>query len=221
LLSIVHKTALPPPPPPRKAGLNGYPGLRSDAMPETSLPVTLEGHSLAALADAICGRTLPPVDQWHPEHCGDSEMVIHRDGRWTYRGEAIDREAMIRLFSTVLRREPDGSFVLVTPAERLVITVESTPFRAIAMTSEGAAQDRRIALQIDRADALIVGPAHPLTLVDTPNGPSPRVLVRGGLEAELSRPLYYELAEIALAEAADPPGVWSDGAFFTLGESDQ
>ncbi len=187
-------------------------------MPETRPPVTLEGRSLTALAGAISGRTLPPVEQWHPAHCGDSEMVIHRDGRWTYRGEPIDREAMVRMFSTVLRREPDGGFVLVTPAERLTIAVESTPFRAIAMTSEGTAKDRRIALEIDRADALIVSPSHPLTLVDTPHGPSPRVLVRGGLEAELSRPLYYELAEIALAEANDPPGIWSDGAFFALAE---
>jgi hypothetical protein len=188
-------------------------------MPETSPPVTLEGRSLAGLADAISGRTLPPVEQWHPDHCGDSEMVIHRHGRWTYRGEPIDREAMVRLFATVLRREPDGSFVLVTPAERLVIEVQSTPFRAIAMTSEGSGKLRRIALEIDRADALIVGPAHPLTIVETDHGPSPRVRVRGGLEAELSRPLYYELAEIALAEGNDPPGIWSDGAFFTLGEA--
>ncbi len=190
-------------------------------MPETHPPVTLEGHSLTALADAISARTLPPVEQWHPDHCGDSEMVIHRDGRWTYRGEPIDREAMVRLFSTVLRREPDGSFVLVTPAERLIIKVESTPFRAVAMTSEGVRKDRRIALEIDRADVLIVGPQHPLTIIATAHGPSPRVLVRGGLEAELSRSLYYELAEIALAEGCDPPGIWSDGAFFALGEAGQ
>ena len=188
-------------------------------MPETHPPVTLEGHTLAALADAISGRTLPPVEQWHPDHCGDSEMVIHRDGRWTYRGEPIEREAMVRLFSTVLRREPDGSFVLVTPSERLVIAVESTPFRAVAMTSEGSGRNRRIALEIDRADALIISAAHPLAILDTPHGPSPRVRVRGGLEAALSRPLYYELAEIALAEASDPPGVWSDGAIFALGEA--
>lgn len=190
-------------------------------MPETNPPLTLEGRSLAALAEAISGRTLPPVEQWHPDRCGDSEMVIHRDGRWTYRGEPIDREAMVRLFSTVLRREPDGGFVLVTPAERLVIKVESTPFRAVAMTSEGSGTDRRIALEIDRADALIVSASHPLVIVGTPGGPSPRVVVRGGLEAELSRPLYYELAEIALAEANDPPGIWSDGAFFSLGEQSQ
>ncbi|MEO6248558.1 MAG: DUF1285 domain-containing protein [Sphingomicrobium sp.] len=185
-------------------------------MPETHPPVTLEGRSLGELVEAIGDRALPPVDRWHPVHCGDSDMVIHRDGRWTYRGEPIGREAMVRLFSTVLRREPDGSHVLVTPAERLMIRVEATPFRAIAMTSEGEGRERRIAFEIDRADALIVGPTHPLKLIDTPAGPSPRVLVRGGLEAELARPVYYELAELALAEANDPPGLWSDGAFFTL-----
>ena len=189
-------------------------------MPETRPPITIAGRSLAALADAVGERSLPPVEQWHPDHCGDSEMVIRRDGSWTYRGEPIGREAMVRLFSTVLRREPDGSHVLVTPAEKLAIGVEATPFRAIAMTSEGKGRDRRLALEIDHADAVIVGAAHPLTIVDTPAGPSPRVLVRGGLEAELARPVYYELAEIALAEGHDPPGLWSDGCFFALGPSE-
>ena len=185
-------------------------------MPETNPKVTLDGHSLDALAKALSSRSLPPVDQWHPDHCGDSQMVIHRDGSWTYRGDPIARNAMIRLFSTVLRCEPDGSHVLVTPAERLAITVQSTPFRALAMTTEGDGEARRLALEIDHADAVIVGRDHPLTIVDTPAGPSPRVLVRGRLEAELARPLYYELAEIALAEGHDPPGIWSDGAFFAL-----
>ncbi|MEO7787253.1 MAG: DUF1285 domain-containing protein, partial [Sphingomicrobium sp.] len=134
-------------------------------MPETTPPVTLEGRSLAGLAEAIRGRSLPPVEQWHPDHCGDSEMVIRRDGSWTYRGEPIGREAMMRLFSTVLRREPDGSHVLVTPGEKLAIEVEATPFRAIAMTSEGEGRERRIGLEIDRADALMVGSTHPLLLI--------------------------------------------------------
>lgn len=190
-------------------------------MPETRPPITLEGRSLAGLAEVIGGRSLPPVEQWHPEHCGDSEMVIRRDGSWTYRGEPIGREAMVRLFSTVLRREPDGSHVLVTPGEKLTIAVEAAPFRAIAMTSEGEGRQRRIALEIDHADAVIVGPSHPLAIVATPAGPSPRVVVRGGLEAELARPVYYELAEMALNESDDPPGIWSDGAFFGLGAQDQ
>ena len=185
-------------------------------MPESRPPVALTGQSLDALAAVLSARTLPPVDRWHPDHCGNSDMVIRRDGSWTYRGDPIARPAMVRQFASVLRREPDGSHVLVTPAERLTIAVESTPFRAIALTSEGEGRDRRLALELDHADALIVGPAHPLTVIETPHGPSPRVLVRHGLEAELSRPLYYELAEIALAEGYDPPGIWSDGAFFPL-----
>ncbi|WP_309612114.1 DUF1285 domain-containing protein [Sphingomonas sp.] len=185
-------------------------------MPESRPPVALTGQSLDALAAVLSARTLPPVDRWHPDHCGNSDMVIRRDGSWTYRGDPIARPAMVRQFASVLRREPDGSHVLVTPAERLTIAVESTPFRAIALTSEGEGRDRRLAFELDHADALIVGPAHPLTVIETPHGPSPRVLVRHGLEAELSRPLYYELAEIALAEGYDPPGIWSDGAFFPL-----
>lgn len=143
-------------------------------------------------------------------------MRIARDGTWFHEGRPITRPAMVRLFATVLRREADGSHVLVTPAEKLSIEVESTAFRATQMAMEGTGEHRRIGLTLDSGDALIVGPDHPLTVVDTPEGPSPRVLVRFGLEAELVRPLYYELADIALTEGHDPPGVWSNGQFFSL-----
>ena len=185
-------------------------------MPETRPPIDLAGQSLAELAARISERSLPPVDRWNPSLCGDSEMRIARDGTWYHQGNPIGREAMVRLFSTVLRREPDGSHVLVTPVEKLSIEVESTAFRAIAMTMEGTRKSRTIAFSLDSGDAVIAGPDHPLTVVETPDGPSPRLGVRHGLEAELARPLYYELAEIALAEGHDPPGVWSDGAFFAL-----
>ena len=143
-------------------------------------------------------------------------MRIARDGTWYHQGRAIGREAMVRLFATVLRREPDGSHVLVTPVEKLSILVEGTAFRALAMTMEGSSEARRIGFALDSGDAVIAGPDHPLTVIATPEGPSPRLAVRHGLEAELSRPLYYELADIALAEGHDPPGVWSNGAFFAL-----
>jgi hypothetical protein len=143
-------------------------------------------------------------------------MLIARDGTWFHEGRPIERPAMVRLFASVLRREPDGSHVLVTPAEKLTIDVEATPFRATQMTMAGEGQDRRIGLTLDSGDALIVGAEHPLTIVETADGPSPRVAVRFGLEAELSRTLYYELAEIALAERHDPPGIWSDGQFYSL-----
>lgn len=185
-------------------------------MPETRPPIDLKGLSFAELEALLAERRLPPVDRWNPDHCGNSDMRIARDGTWYHQGSPIRRPAMVRLFSTILRREADGSHVLVTPVERLTIEVESTPFRAIEMMSTGEGRDRQVALKLDSGDALVVGADHPLRLVESESGPSPRVLVRHGLEAELSRALYYELAEIALSEVGDPPGIWSDGAFFPL-----
>ena len=187
-------------------------------MPETRPPIELQGISLADLQRMISERRPPPVDKWNPEHCGNSDMRIARDGTWYHQGTPINRPAMVRLFSTVLRREPDGSHVLVTPVEKLSIEVESTAFRAIEMQTEGKGADRQIALKLDSGDAIIVGPQHPLSMVATAQGPSPRFIVRHGLEAELSKSIYYELAEIALDEGSDPPGVWSGGTFFALAD---
>jgi len=185
-------------------------------MPESRAPIELQGLSLAELQKLIDERRLPPVDRWNPGHCGDSRIRIARDGTWYHEGSPIRRPAMVRLFSTVLRREPDGRHVLVTPAEKLDIEVESTAFRAVEMSREGGGLEQRIAFRLDSGDAVILGPEHPLHIVDTPDGPSPRLSVRHGLEAELTRPVYYELAELALAGGDRPPGVWSNGAFFPL-----
>src|SRR5918994_165028 len=162
------------------------------AMPETRPPIQLQGLSLAELQALIDERRLPPVDHWNPERCGHSGMRIARDGTWYHQGDPIRRPAMVRLFSTVLRREPDGRHMLVTPVEKLEIDVEATAFRAVEMESEGEGEKRKIALRLDSGDAVILGPDHPLRLV------------------------YYELAEIAVAEGRQAPGVWSDGVFFPL-----
>jgi hypothetical protein len=185
-------------------------------MPESRPPIELRGLNLAELQKLIDERHLPPVDRWDPEHCGDSEMRIARDGTWYHEGRPIGRTAMVRLFSTVLRREPDGRHVLVTPVEKLDIEVETTAFRAVEMSREGEGRQQRLAFRLDSGDAVILGPDHPLLIVDMPSGPSPRLLVRHGLEAEVTRSVYYELAELALAAGDDPPGVWSSGAFFAL-----
>jgi hypothetical protein len=185
-------------------------------MPESRPPLQLQGVSLAELQKLIDERRLPPVHRWNPERCGHSGMRIARDGTWYHDGAPIRRPEMARLFSTVLRREPDGRHVLVTPVEKLDIDVEWTAFRAVEMRSDGDGRDRHIAFKLDSGDAVILGPEHPLRLMETETGPSPRLLVRHGLEAELTRPVYYELAEIALAEGNDPPGIWSNGAFFPL-----
>ena len=188
-------------------------------MPESRPPLELRGLALADLQKMIDERRLPPVDKWQPERCGHSDMRIARDGTWYHQGAPINRPAMVRLFSTVLRREPDGQHVLVTPVEKLDIEVESTAFRAVEMHSEGEDRERRVAFRLDSGDVVILGPDHPLRIVEDENGPSPRILVRHGLEAELARPVYYELAEIALAEGHEPPGIWSSGAFFALDEA--
>jgi hypothetical protein len=185
-------------------------------MPESRPPIELQGLNLAELQRLMDERRLPPVDKWNPDHCGHSGMRIARDGTWFHEGAPIRRAAMVRLFSTVLRREPDGRHVLVTPAEKLDIDVESAAFRAVEMSREGEGRAQRIAFRLDSGDAVILGPDHPLTITDTPTGPSPRLAVRHGLEAELTRPVYYELAELALAGGENPPGVWSNGAFFPL-----
>ena len=106
-------------------------------MPERRPPIDLKGLSFAELETMIAERRLPPVDRWNPDHCGNSDMRIARDGTWFHQGQPINRPAMVRLFSTILRREPDGSHVLVTPVEKLSIEVESTAFRAIEMINEG------------------------------------------------------------------------------------
>ncbi len=185
-------------------------------MPERQPPIELRGLDLDQLQALINARQRPPVDQWNPERCGHSGMRIARDGTWYHDGEPIRRPAMVRLFSTVLRREPDGRHLLVTPVEKLEIDVESTAFRAVEVESEGQGEQRRVAFRLDSGDAVILGRDHPLRVTPGEHGPSPRILVRHGLEAELARPVYYELAEIALAEGHEPPGIWSEGSFYPL-----
>lgn len=188
-------------------------------MPSPEPPPALAGLSLAEIARFADGRRLPPVDQWHPTHCGHSAMRIARDGTWFHEGSPIGRAAMVRLFSTILRREPDGRHVLVTPVEKLDIEVDDAPFVAIEVMSEGEGTERSLAFRLNVGELVVAGPDHPLRVEERADGPHPYLHVRGGLEALLARSVYYELAELALAEESDPPGLWSQGAFFPLGSA--
>lgn len=181
-------------------------------MPEASPPPPdLAGLSLADIARLAEQKKLPPVDKWNPTHCGHSQMRIARDGTWFHEGSPIGRPAMVRLFSTILRREPDGSFVLVTPVEKLDIDVEDAPFVAVEVKSEGEGEGRRLAFRLNTGDLVVAGPERPLRLAARPY-----LSVRAGLEALIARSVYYELVEWALAESVGPPGLWSDGACFPL-----
>lgn len=174
---------------------------------------TLTVADIARLAD---NDRLPPVERWHPAHCGDSEMRIARDGTWFHQGSPIGRSAMVRAFSRILRREPDGGYVLVTPAEKLDIAVEDAPFVAVEMKVEGAGEAQSLAFRLNTGDVITASAEHPIRFEELGDGPHPYVHVRGGLEALVSRAIYYDLAELALAADGDVPGVWSAGTFFPL-----
>ena len=183
-------------------------------MPMPEPPADLAGLSLGEIARLAAEKKLPPVASWNPSHCGDSAMRIARDGTWYHEGSPIGRQAMVRLFSTILRREPDGSFVLVTPVEKLSIEVEDAPFVAVELKSEGEGERRTLAFRLNIGELVVAGPDRPLRFEPGAGGPHPSLRVRDGLDALVARPVYYELAEIALAEGAEPPGLWSDGAYF-------
>ena len=149
-------------------------------------------------------------------------MRIARDGTWRYRGSPIERPALVKLFASVLRRENDGSYWLVTPAERGRVTVEDAPFIAVALDVQGEGQNQRLIFRTNLDDIVAAGPEHPLRVeTDAEGTPAPYILVRPGLEARLARPAFYELVDLGVAEtiAGEPKfGVWSEGVFFELGD---
>ncbi|MBV8971245.1 MAG: DUF1285 domain-containing protein [Sphingomonadaceae bacterium] len=172
---------------------------------------------LAAIANEIAAQRLPPVEAWHPAHCGDSGMRIVADGTWFHEGTPIGRPELVRLFSTILRREADGGFVLVTPGEKLDIAVDDAPFVAVGVDSEGEGRNRTLAFRLNTGDHVLAGKNNPLRVDTAADGtPRPYLHVRRGLEALVNRATFYSLADWALAEAAEPPGLWSGGVFFSF-----
>lgn len=169
--------------------------------------------SLPEIAELVAARKLPPVESWQPDHSGDSEMRIAADGKWYHQGGEIRRPAMIRAFSSLLRRDDDGSHWLVTPQQKLSIEIEDAPFIAVEMQVDGFGKVRKLAFRLNSDDLVMAGPDHKIEL----RGDLPYLHVHGGLWAKLSRPVYYELAELALVENADAPSVWSNGVEFPIG----
>ena len=174
------------------------------------------------LAQLPKGKGLPPVHLWNPDFCGDIDMRIARDGTWYYLGSPIGRKPMVRLFSSIIRRDGNDYF-LVTPVEKVGITVEDAPFVAVSVevSGEGERQVLRFVTHVE--DEVEAGAEHPIRVVIDPvtQEPSPYVHVRANLEALIHRNVFYQLVELAVVREIDGRrwlGVWSGGEFFPIGE---
>lgn len=184
-------------------------------MPSDTARTGLDG--VAKAAKAAGERGLPPVHLWNPPHCGDIDIRIARDGVWFHEGTPIGREALVRLFSTILRRDPDG-FHLVTPVEKMKITVEDAPFIAVRVDRDGEA----LRFVTNVGDEVEAGPDHAIRVEEDPatGEPRPYLHVRRGLEALIARPVFYELVEMAVERATQGGPrfcVASNGAWFPVG----
>lgn len=182
--------------------------------------VTPSAEGIAASVKAAKGKGLPPIHSWNPPFCGDLDMRITRDGTWFYEGTPIGRPALVRLFSTILRKDGDDYF-LVTPVEKVGITVEDAPFVAVDFDSSGEGEDQRLTFHTNVGDTVTAGPDTPLRFVrDAETGePSPYVLVRDRLEALIDRKSFYRLVELGVEKEVDGLiwfGIWSAGTFFPM-----
>jgi hypothetical protein len=191
--------------------------MKSNGNPVISLEQVLK----AIAPEGVEGK-LPPVHLWNPEHCGDIQMEIRRDGSWWHEGTRIGRERLVKLFSRILRKDPDGEIYLVTPYEKVIVHVEDAPFLAVRVDRVGEpGPDQVLVFKTNLDDVTMAGPDAPLRVETDPETlePAPYVLVRGGLEAKLTRPVFYELANIAVAHegSVGKLGVWSNGVFYELG----
>ncbi|MDA9207930.1 DUF1285 domain-containing protein [Octadecabacter sp.] len=184
---------------------------------ESDGAVSVSAESLASSARAAkTGGGLPPVESWNPPFCGDLDMRIARDGTWYYLGTPIGRPELVRLFSTIMRRDGDDYF-LVTPVEKVGITVDDAPF--VAIDFEADAGNLHFATNV--GDTAVAGPDHPIRVVRDPNTgePSPYVLIRRNLEALIDRKSFYRLVdigEVAPFDGRDWFGVTSSDQFFPI-----
>lgn len=175
---------------------------------------------LEALLKEQAGDRLPPVERWNPPYCGDIGMAIRRDGTWLYQNSPIGRKPLVRLFSRVLRRDADGRFYLVTPVEKVDVAVEDAPFLAVEMDVSGTGREQALVFRTNVDDVVACGPQHPLRfeIEDGSGGLKPYLLVRGRLEALVTRAVNYDLVELAVPDEGGRLGVWSSGHFYVMEE---
>lgn len=162
-------------------------------------------------------RPLPPVASWRPKRVGSIDIRIASDGTWYHEGEPIRRQNMVDLFSTVLRKDPDG-YCLVTPGEKLLITVDDAPFVAVDFEARGEGRFQDVVFITSTGDAVVADAAHPVRVEERDGTPRPYVMVRDGLEALIARAAFYRLAELAVEED-DELCLYSRGERFVLGRA--
>ena len=175
--------------------------------------------NLEGLASDVQRPGVPPVERWNPPYCGDIGIAIRRDGTWTYLGSPINRAPLVNLFASVLRRDEDGRYYLVTPAEKVLCSVEDAPFVAVEMEIDGTGPAQALTLRTTVRDVVQCGPVNALRYAVEPStgGLKPYVLVRGRLEALLTRTLAYDFLDRCVGTGPDgTQGVWSRGSFFPL-----
>jgi hypothetical protein len=169
-------------------------------------------------------KKLPPVDKWNPDFCGDIDMRIARDGTWYYMGSPIGRKRMVKLFSTVIRRDDDKYF-LVTPVEKLGIIVDDAPFTAVEADIYEPGPGQSVVFRTNVDDEVIAGPDHPIRVEIDPDTaePSPYVLVRKNLWALIARSVFYQLVDAGeerIIGGKTMLGITSLGQFFVIGSLD-
>ena len=192
--------------------------MAKEEMAQNIVKPSAEG--IAASARAVKTRGLPPVHLWNPPDCGDLDMRIARDGTWFYLGTPIGRPELVRLFSTILRKDGDR-YVLVTPVEKVGIQVDDAPFVAVDFTATGAGKDQSLTFETNLGDTATAGPDHPIRVERDPETgePSPYVLIRASLEALIDRKSFYRLVDIGAHHKIDDAnwfGLWSEGRFFPI-----
>ncbi|MBX9753244.1 MAG: DUF1285 domain-containing protein [Pseudomonadaceae bacterium] len=170
-------------------------------------------------------KGFPPVHLWNPPCCGAIDMRIARDGSWFYLGTPIGRKPMVKLFSSIIRRDGDEYF-LVTPVEKVGIQVDDAPFVVVSLQVEGEGSAQVLRFTSNVEDEVEAGTGHPLRFAIDPltQEPSPYVLMRSNLEALILRSVFYQLVELAQPQEIDGRvwlGVWSSGVFFPIGPQDE
>lgn len=193
----------------------------AEAMDDTKAKKPRDSGTLEGMLDSTAERRLPPVESWQPPYCGDIGLKIRGDGVWLYRDSPIRRASLVDLFASVLRKDADGRTYLVTPTEKVDVAVEDAPFLAVDMEVRGTGCAQQIAFRTNVDDVVACGPEHPLRFAEQQpgGGLKPYVLVRGGLEALLTRALLHDLVALALDEeraGKRVAGVWSGGSFFAF-----